>query len=102
MLKGLVTLSSYRREMGFKEHKAELEQSKNSIFKLKIVQHLQHSMKQKLFIVRLSQSRYFYPTGGRRAMTSSSTDSCIGSWVMKNCKFCHMIFSTNEIIVCYN
>lgn len=57
MLKGLVTLSSYRREMGFKEHKAELEQSKNSILKLKLVQHLQHSMKWKLFIVRLSQSR---------------------------------------------
>lgn len=79
MLKGLVTLSSYRREMGFKEHKAELEQSKNSILKLKLVQHLQHSMKGKLFIVRLSQSRYLNPTGGRRAMNSSSIASCIGS-----------------------
>ena len=79
MLKGLVTLSSYRREMGFKEHKAELEQSKNSILKLKLVQHLQHSMKWKLFIVRLSQSRYLYSTGGRRAMNSSSIASCIES-----------------------
>lgn len=93
MLKGLVTLSSYKGEMSFKEHKAELEQSKNSILKLKLVQHLQHSMKWKLF-VRLSQSRYLYATGGRRAMNSSSIASCIGSRVMKNYKVCHVVFSS--------
>lgn len=55
MLKGLVTLSSYSKEMGFREHEVKLEQSKNSILKFKSVQHLQHSMKQKLFNVKLSQ-----------------------------------------------
>lgn len=80
MLKGLVTLSSYKRDMGFKDHTAELEQSKNSILKLKLVQHLQHSMKWKLFIVRLNQSRYLYPTCRRKAeLNSSSIASCMGS-----------------------
>lgn len=45
-------------EMDFKEHKAELEQSKNSILKLKLVQHLQHSMKWKLFIVKVRADTY--------------------------------------------
>lgn len=71
MLKGLVTISSYKRDMGFKEHKAELEQSKTSILKVKLVQHLQHSMKWKLVIVRLNQVRYLYPTCRRKATLNS-------------------------------
>jgi len=55
-------------------------------------------MKQKLFIVRLSQRRYFYPTGGR-TRNSLRIASCRGSQVMKNYEVCHMMFSscTNEI-----
>lgn len=56
VLKGLAIFSAYSREISFKKHKAELEQSKNCILELKLVQHLQNSMKQKDFIIRLSQS----------------------------------------------